>query len=56
MTEKLAANSVNLQNIELRHAAKVEKLPLHKRDPFDRLLIAQVMTGKLTLVTADKVF
>ena len=28
-------------NVELPHTAKVEKLPFHHRDPFDRLLIAQ---------------
>jgi PIN domain nuclease of toxin-antitoxin system len=40
----------------LRHTAKVEKLPFHHRDPFDRLLIAQAMTEKLTIVSADSVF
>jgi PIN domain nuclease of toxin-antitoxin system len=45
-----------LLNIELRHTAKVEKLPFHHRDPFDRLLIAQAMTEKLTIVSADSVF
>ena len=28
-------------------------LPRHHDDPFDRLLIAQAMTERLTLVTAD---
>ncbi len=28
-------------------------LPLHHRDPFDRLLVAQAMLEKLTLLTAD---
>jgi PIN domain nuclease of toxin-antitoxin system len=40
----------------LRHAAKVEKLPFHHRDPFDRLLIAQAMAEKLTIVIVDGVF
>jgi PIN domain nuclease of toxin-antitoxin system len=56
VTEQLAANCFILLNIELRHAAKVEKLPLHHRDPFDRLLISQVIAEKLTVITADKVF
>lgn len=56
VAEQLAANGFTLLNIELRHAAKVEKLPLHHRDPFDRLLIAQVIAEKLTVITADKVF
>jgi len=49
------ANGFTLLSIELRHAAKVEKLPLHHRDPFDRLLIAQALAEKLTMVTADRV-
>ena len=56
VTEHLAANNFTLLNIELRHTAKVEKLPFHHRDPFDRLLIAQAMTEKMTLVTVDGAF
>jgi PIN domain nuclease of toxin-antitoxin system len=35
------------------HAEAVERLPWHHRDPFDRLLIAQAITERLALVTAD---
>ncbi len=35
------------------HAFKVAELPLHHRDPFDRLLIAQCLVDGLTLVTHD---
>lgn len=38
------------------HAARLEHLPLHHRDPFDRLLIAQAQIEGLTLVTADRQF
>lgn len=34
-------------------AARVESLPLHHRDPFGRLLVAQAMAGPLQLLTAD---
>ena len=37
------------------HAARVATLPLHHRDPFDRLIVAQAMTEPLTLLTADDV-
>ena len=36
-----------------RHAAMVQALPLHHRDPFDRLLIAQAIIEPLRFVTAD---
>jgi PIN domain nuclease of toxin-antitoxin system len=35
------------------HGLAVASLPLHHRDPFDRLLIAQARQERLTLVTAD---
>jgi len=56
VSEQMTANGFTLLNIELRHAAKVEKLPFHHRDPFDRLLIAQAISEKLTIVSADRVF
>jgi PIN domain nuclease of toxin-antitoxin system len=56
VSEQLSANGFNLLHIELRHTAKIEKLPFHHRDPFDRLLIAQALTEKLTLVSADSAF
>lgn len=38
------------------HALAVEGLPLHHRDPFDRLLIAQSMIENLPIVSADSAF
>jgi PIN domain nuclease of toxin-antitoxin system len=35
-------------------AAHVAKLPLHHRDPFDRLLVAQAITTPAYLYTADR--
>jgi len=56
VSEQLTANGFHLLNIELRHAAQVKTLPFHHRDPFDRLLIAQAITEKLTMVSADNAF
>jgi PIN domain nuclease of toxin-antitoxin system len=56
VSDQLRANHFTLLNFEMRHMAKIEKLPFHHRDPFDRLLIAQAITDKLTLVAAEKVF
>lgn len=36
-----------------RHAMRVGALPLHHRDPFDRLLVAQAQVEDLTLVSTD---
>ena len=42
--------------INWRHAAAVQNLSWHHRDPFDRLIIAQAQLEELPLITADKVF
>lgn len=43
-------------DITLEHALRAGELPPHHRDPFDRMLIAQAATEKMTLLTADQVF
>jgi PIN domain nuclease of toxin-antitoxin system len=40
--------------VTVRHALQVAALPLHHRDPFDRLLIAQAQAEGLHLLTADR--
>ncbi|HUH62152.1 MAG TPA: type II toxin-antitoxin system VapC family toxin [Terracidiphilus sp.] len=39
--------------VRLPHAAAVADLPLHHRDPFDRLLVAQAVCEPLRLITCD---
>jgi PIN domain nuclease of toxin-antitoxin system len=39
--------------VDARHASAVVALPMHHRDPFDRLLVAQARVEDLTLVTTD---
>jgi PIN domain nuclease of toxin-antitoxin system len=36
------------------HALGVSELPLHHRDPFDRLLVSQALQEGLTVVTHDR--
>ena len=40
--------------ITIAHSEAVRKLPLHYRDPFDRMLVAQALVEGLTLVTSDR--
>ena len=42
--------------IKNHHALHTYSLPIHHKDPFDRLLIAQAQTEKLYLMSADKQF
>jgi PIN domain nuclease of toxin-antitoxin system len=41
--------------VSIAHAERVSALPLHHRNPFDRMLIAQSECEGLTLVTHDRV-
>ncbi len=38
------------------HGERAGALPLHHRDPFDRMLVAQAQAESLTLVTRDPAF
>jgi PIN domain nuclease of toxin-antitoxin system len=49
LERELPANNFNLLPITLEHATAVEGLPLHHKDPFDRLLIAQAMVEGLPI-------
>ncbi|MEH2224281.1 type II toxin-antitoxin system VapC family toxin [Nostoc sp.] len=42
--------------ITASHALQAAALPLHHRDPFDRMLIAQAQIEEMTLVSADSMF
>ncbi len=52
--EQLRDLRTDLLEIRCEHALLVETLPFHHRDPFDRLLVAQAMEEKLSLLSADK--
>jgi len=42
--------------ISADHAIVASALPLHHRDPFDRILIGQALVDGLTVMTRDRVF
>ena len=50
------AEGYRMLSVSWTHAAAVEALPWHHRDPFDRLLAAQALTERCPLVTRDRVF
>ncbi|HEY7326133.1 MAG TPA: type II toxin-antitoxin system VapC family toxin [Gemmataceae bacterium] len=51
-----ATYQLDLLPIQTPHALAVVGLPDHHKDPFDRILIAQVRTERLTLVSGDSKF
>ena len=54
--ERLEEERITPLPITHRHARDAGRLPLHHRDPFDRLLIAQAQAEELTVVTRDPRF
>ena len=53
---QITPNGIQLLDIKLEHLKVVSALPLHHRDPFDRLLIAQAIVEDILLISADRVF
>ena len=49
----LSRTGFDLLPISLAHATAVEALPMHHRDPFDRLLVAQTLAERISIVSAD---
>ena len=53
---QIIPNGIQILDIKLEGLKVLTKLPLHHRDPFDRILIAQAITEDIVLVSADSVF
>lgn len=49
----LARFRLEALDVRLPHALRAGALPVHHRDPFDRLLVAQAQIEDMPLVTAD---
>jgi PIN domain nuclease of toxin-antitoxin system len=56
LRQAAAAQAISILPITYEHILRVESLPLHHADPFDRMLIAQALEGDLTLLSADGAF
>lgn len=56
ISQQLISNNFRLLDIKISHLVAVASLPLHHRDPFDRLIIAQAMVEKILIVGTDEVF
>jgi len=49
------ANMIEILPVSLSHVLALDHLPLHHKDPFDRLLIAQANLEDATLVSQDEI-
>lgn len=56
LQERIADAGLRILGLSPPHGLAVAHLPVHHRDLFDRLIIAQALTERLTVVTADPRF
>jgi PIN domain nuclease of toxin-antitoxin system len=54
--DAIARNKFLALPVTVRHGDLVRELPLHHKDPFDRMLIVQALDEGLTILTSDRVF
>lgn len=54
--QQIIPNGIQILNIQLEHLKVFADLPLHHRDPFDRLLIAQAIVEDIPIVSVDSLF
>lgn len=53
---QMLLNQIKPLPIRNEHVWMLKQLPLHHRDPFDRMIIAQAVSEDLTIVTQDAQF
>lgn len=49
-------NKIEVLSVKLEHVLALESLPLHHKDPFDRLLVAQAIVENAILMSNDSLF
>ncbi len=49
-------NRISISSISINHLKVYETLPLHHKDPFDRIIIAQSIAENIPVITKDKNF
>ncbi len=56
LTAAVDGMAAEMLQITMVHIGRVQTLPFHHRDPFDRMMIAQAIEEGLTIVTRDRHF
>lgn len=56
LEDKIQEQGFVVLTICLDHAIRAGMLPLHHRDPFDRMLAAQAQAESLPIISGDKIF
>jgi PIN domain nuclease of toxin-antitoxin system len=51
--QQVAENEITLLPVAMEHALEGAYLPLHHRDPFDRMLVVQALAEQVPILSAD---
>jgi len=54
LVEKMGPSGFHSLPILPSHTTLIAKLPMHHRDPFDRMLVAQAISEEIWLLTSDR--
>ncbi len=55
LRRRIAESDIEMLSISAEHALRLFSLPLHHKDPFDRIIVAQSQEENIAVVTADAV-
>lgn len=51
--EQLDRQRIDILAIDVEHLTQLTRLPMHHRDPFDRLIAAQALAEDLSVISVD---
>ena len=54
--QQISINDFMVLDINISQITAITQFPLHHRDPFDRMLIAQAMVENMPIISADTIF
>jgi PIN domain nuclease of toxin-antitoxin system len=52
----IVGNDFIVLPIEAKHTSLLTDMPVHHKDPFDRILIAQALVEGISLISIDSIF
>src|SRR4051812_36529358 len=56
MKQGIDGNDFEILPIETKHTSLLTTMPVHHKDPFDRLIISQALTERIPVVSVDSAF
>ena len=55
LRRRIAESDIEMLPVSAQHALRLFSLPVHHKDPFDRIIVAQSQEEDIAIITADAV-